>query len=395
MSRAVDISLNASPRVGILALVAEPWSMRWSTRHQILTRLSSYFPVVWVTPAHEWRDSRSRFGRQSFTRPLDEYPNFVVYEPEAMLPILYRPKVAAALLERIRLRRARKMLKSMGCTHVILSIWHPRFSDDVNLIPHLVSLFHVDDDYSFSDEERELDPAERRLLEGADQVFVHSNTLLERNKPHARRIALSPNGVDCELYSAATDEPSDLANIPRPRIGYTGYIKQQINWDMMLALAQRHKGWSFVFVGRRSPHPEISAILDKLDALPNVYFLGEKTTADLARYPQHFDVCMMPYRINRYTKYINPLKLNEYRATGRPSVGAAIPSLASAAGVAVATSTGEWSTAIAEALDPALNTPEIIAERQSLAMAFDWNTIVATMVTTIEECLSTTPTWPL
>ncbi len=395
MNRALDTTLGASPRIGILALVAEPWSMRWSTRHQILTRLSSHFPVVWVTPAHEWRDSQSRLGRKSFTRPLDAYPDFVVYEPEAVLPVLYRPKVAAALLERIRLRRARKMLQSMGCTHIILSIWHPRFSDGIDLVSHAISLFHIDDDYSFSDEERELDPSERRLLEGADQVFVHSHTLLERNRPHAQRIALSPNGVDCDLYSAPTAEPADLANIPHPRIGYTGYIKQQIDWDMMLTLAQRHPEWSFVFVGRRSPHPEISTILEKLDALSNVYFLGEKTTSDLARYPQHFDVCMMPYRINRYTKYINPLKLNEYRATGRPSVGAAIPSLVSAAGVAIATSADEWSAAIATALDPARNTPEIIAERQSLAMAFDWNTIVATMVTTIHECLSATPTWPL
>ena len=61
--------------------------------------------------------------------------------------------------------------------------------------------------------------------------------------------------------------------------------------------------------------------------MPNVYFLGSKPTSDLSRYPQHFDVCLMPYRVNDYTKYIYPLKLHEYLATGRPVVSVPLPAL--------------------------------------------------------------------
>ena len=44
------------PDVGVLALVQEVFDRPWQPRHQILTRLSHYYPVVWVVPAREWRE---------------------------------------------------------------------------------------------------------------------------------------------------------------------------------------------------------------------------------------------------------------------------------------------------------------------------------------------------
>jgi len=118
-----------------------------------------------------------------------------------------------------------------------------------------------------------------------------------------------------------------LARIPRPRIGYTGYIKKQLDWQLLRHLTAQHPKWHFVFVGPKSPHPEISTILEEVAGRPNVHFLGAKTTQELAAYPQHFDVCIMPYRVNDYTKYIYPLKLHEYLASGRPVVATPIRSL--------------------------------------------------------------------
>lgn len=41
----------------------------------------------------------------------------------------------------------------------------------------------------------------------------------------------------------------------------------------------------------------------------------------------------MPYRVNDYTKYIYPMKLHEYLAGGRPTVGSRIRSLEDFAGI--------------------------------------------------------------
>ena len=189
--------------------------------------------------------------------------------------------------------------------------------------------------------------------------------------------ALVPNGVDYEAYSTTVAEPADLASIPRPRVGYTGWIKRHIDWDLVLRLAGQHPEWSFVLVGPQSPHPEISDPIRELSKRRNVYLLGAKSTTELTRYPQHFDVCIMPYAVNDYTKYIYPLKLHEYLASGRPTVGTRIRSLENFSEVVgLARTLEEWSAELRRALSPASNAPECFSARQSVARRHDWHVLV-------------------
>ena len=58
-------------------------------------------------------------------------------------------------------------------------------------------------------------------------------------------------------------------------------------------------------------------MLDKMSLLPNVHFLGGRPTKSLGAYPQHFDVCLMPYVIDDYTRYVYPLKMHE--VGGKPA----------------------------------------------------------------------------
>src|SRR6202040_3412210 len=126
--------------------------------------------------------------------------------------------------------------------------------------------------------------------------------------------------------------------------------------------------WSFVLVGPSSPHPEIDAALSELKVRPNVHFLGGKPSTEMMVYPQHFDVCIMPYGNNDYTKYIYPLKLHEYLAGGKPLVGTPIATLAPLRDVVLLPKTAEeWSSAIQKALSAAENTPGSRAARQDFA----------------------------
>jgi hypothetical protein len=70
--------------------------------------------------------------------------------------------------------------------------------------------------------------------------------------------SLAPNGVDYARYAVPWTEPADLGAIPRPRIGYVGIIKAQLDFDLLLTLARRHRDWSFVFVGPRELDGEAS-----------------------------------------------------------------------------------------------------------------------------------------
>jgi glycosyltransferase involved in cell wall biosynthesis len=320
-----------------------------------------------------------------------EVSGVVVYTPEWWLPKIYRPASVATLLARTRLERARRKLIGLGCRRIVLYIWRPEFAPALESVAHDVSCYHIDDEYSFSESEVSVSEQESRVIERADQVFVHSRTLFEKKGHLNRETRVVPNGVDYEAYAKKVEEPGDLACVPRPRIGYTGRIKSQLDWVLLLRLLTEHPEWSFVFVGPRAPHRDIDAIVEEARKRANVHFLGAKTVDELAAYPQHFDVCIMPYLANDYTKYIYPLKLHEYLASGRPTIGTRIPALERFDNVVrLVSNPEEWPRAIQEALTPEANTADRCAARQAVARCHDWDILVRRIAQTLAERLGVT-----
>ena len=377
------------PDVGVLSLVYHDWSPQWQTPHHVLTRLARYFNVVWVNPPHDWRHigfhTRLSSTRESVASPS----GFTVYVPEWWLPRFYRPPSLATFTSVQRLKRARRLLVSQGCSKLILYLWHPQFAPALLSLPFDLTCYHIDDEYSFSTVERRVDEAEATLIAAVDQVFIHSPALLEKKGAINPRTTFAPQGVDYNAHATPVPQPADIAPIPRPRIGYSGVIKNQLDWPLLVHLASRHPEWSFVFVGAHARHPEMMASVRDLSARSNVYFLGAKSTDELAAYPQHFDVCIMPYQLDDYTKYINPLKLHEYLASGRPIVATPIRSLEEFPHVlSLARTYDDWSSEIANALSPLANAAERRAERQAVARQHDWQLIVGELAKTMGRGLS-------
>jgi glycosyltransferase involved in cell wall biosynthesis len=374
--------------VGILALVPDQWSPRWMVRHHIMARLGRYFHVVWVNPAHHWRDSFKPVAALLQPSDADQYPGFDEYTPERWLPDFYRPAWLSRFLLRQRLLNASQMLRDRGCRKIILYFWRPEFEPMLRMIPFDLSFYHLEDEYSFSRVERPTDPVEAKLLAEVDEVFILSPALFAKKanlNPHSHYL---PGAVDFVAYSQPLPEPKDLAPIPHPRIGYVGSLKWQIDWNLLLKLTGEHPEWNFVLVGPASPHPEIDAALNELKERRNVYFLGGKPSTEMMVYPQHFDVCIMPYGDNDYTRYIYPLKLHEYLAGGKPLVGTPIATLAPLGDVVLLPKTAEeWSSAIQRALSPAENTVERRLARQNFAREHDWWVLVLKISETLAQRL--------
>jgi hypothetical protein len=112
------------PDVGVIALVPDVWGGVWQTRHQVLTRLTRYFHVLWCDPARNWRrilafDNRRRRSGSDDTLP----PSFVVYRSERWLPAIGRIEAIGNWTLRQRLLRARSILWARGCRTIILYIF--------------------------------------------------------------------------------------------------------------------------------------------------------------------------------------------------------------------------------------------------------------------------------
>jgi glycosyltransferase involved in cell wall biosynthesis len=375
------------PGVGVLAFVPDRWEACWQPRHQVLARLARYFHVLWVTPPIWWRE---RFRNSS--RAAEVYDGngaaieagFGVFRPPRWLPEVGRPAFLANWTTGERLRRARGVLQARGCTTTIVYIWRPSFGGFLSLVPHDLSCYHIDDEYSFSEVEKPLDPNERRLISAVDQVFIHSPALLKKKGDLNTNTAFVPNGVDYGAYATPQSEPADLKQIPHPRIGYVGRIKRQLDLALLRSLAGRHAEWSFVLVGPVESLGQAQADMRELSAMPNVHTLGPKPVHKLPAYAQHLDVCMLCYAINDYTKFIYPLKLHEYLASGRPVVGSPIESLREFGGVVrLAHGVDEWSSALSDALNPAASDPGEIERRRRIAREHDWDRLVDVIARTL------------
>lgn len=375
-SKHIGLAKPLFPDIGVIAFVPEKWGGPWLSRHQVLTRLSEYFHVVWAEPAGSWREfgvSRKR-SIDRFHR-LGELPQgFVLYESEKWLPQVGRPTWLASWTAVERGRRAATLLRQQGCKTIVFYLWRPHFDYVLNGDAYDLSCYHIVDEYSFSPIEQPLSIREVELIKRVDQVFIHSPALLERKGHLNPHTSFVPNGVDYQAFATTQPEPADLSVIPHPRLGYVGTIKTQLDLRLLLDLATRHSEWSFVFVGNLRTD---TLLVDQLFKLQNVHFLGHKSIGIACAYPQHMDVCLLPYAMNDYTKYIYPLKLHEYLAGGKPIVGSPIRSLLDFAHVVKLASTPEeWSQALTESLSTEACSTDQIQKRRRIAKQVDWGTLV-------------------
>ena len=368
----------ALPDIGIVAFVPEEWGGLWMPRHQVLTRLAKYFHVVWVDRARGWREYWLP-GLSAIAPYVDDAvcpPGFIRYRSGRWLPGLSRPASLGAWIAAKRVRSAKALLHRQGCHTTVFYIWRPAFAHVLDDATCDLSCYHIDDEYSFSTTEQPLDQVEVELIRRVDQVFIHSPALLEKKQlnPHTLYV---PNGVDYASFAAPHNEPADMQHIPHPRIGYIGNIKTQLDLRLLYELASQHPEWSWVLVGPKGRLGADAQFVEQLAAMRNVYFLGHKSVDLVSAYPQHLDVCLLPYKVNDYTNYIYPLKLHEYLAAGKPIVGTPIRSLLDFAHVIKLASTrDEWSRALTESLAPGAISIDQIEKRRSIARQFDWGTLV-------------------
>ncbi len=333
-----------------------------------------------------------RLGLRTRARPgggSSPVPGFHIQEPHPLLPVFYRPRAVGRLTQTLRLRAAVRRLASLGARTMMLYVWRPDFDYALDVLPDLPSLYHIDDEYTFSTTEQPISDREAELLRRADRVIIHSPGLWDKKAHLAAHPQLVPNGVDYGSWACPVAEPEDLAGVPHPRIGYVGIIKQFLDVPLLLSLASAHPEWSFVFVGPVMPLGPDEEAFSRLRELANVHLLGGRTVDRLPAYAQHLDVGIMPYDVDDYTKFIYPMKLHEYLATGVPVVGTPIRTLQDfGSTISLASTVEEWSEALERAVAPDARTPDRVVERQAVACEHDWDAIAHRVAEVLAEELT-------
>jgi len=333
-SKYKDSHMHKTIDTGILTFVPDLWDNYWASRHHVMSRLSQHYKVLWVSPPLPWRKAFSASHIMGNSRGIKKQSsNLWIYEPEWYLPCKTRIRVLSRSWDWIRKRRIKGFLSDMGIKRLILYLWRPEYFSCVGKFDEDLVCYHIDDEYTFSfDKDQPVSDTERELIRNSDLVFIHSKSLLKKKGSLNFHTFYIPNGVAYSYYREVMDDPNayfcELDEIPEPRIGYVGIIKKQIDLDLILEIARKRKNWSIVLIGPISKsHKEVQKKIELLRKEKNVFLLGGIKPDDLPKYIKKLDVCLMCYQRNEYTKYIYPMKVNEYLACGKPVVSVYLENL--------------------------------------------------------------------
>jgi glycosyltransferase involved in cell wall biosynthesis len=302
-----------------------------TSKHHVMHLLAERNTVLWVNyhasraPTASASDLRymARKVGQIFRGITSPRKNLYVLTP----PVLPLPGSAMAkrINRRLLIARIRSALRSVGRGPV--QVWS--FTPDISyLLGHIgeekVVYYCVDDHASFSGyDAQQVRRDEEDLCRRADLVVTTSMALQEAKAPLNPNTILVTHGVDYEHFSKALRDdlpiPEDMKDIPHPILGFFGLIRDWVDLDLLAEVCRRRPDWHVVLIG------DSTVDLAPYRGLPNMHFLGRRKYEELPAYCKAFDVGLIPFKVNRLTEAVNPIKLREYLAAGLPVVSTPMP----------------------------------------------------------------------
>ena len=375
---------------GVVCVSHVPWSGAWQRNHHTMDGLSKRHKVLYCHPVIVCGD-RLDFITADGSARRDGHgnPDLLVIEPlinrgESGVPLI------RAINKLILAGAIREAMARMDMGPGILWFYSPLNEYLVGSLGESLAVYDIQDEYAGllgrPDHVRE---KEQRLLGKADLVFTGTYALYEDKNVYNRNMHFVPCGVDVAHFRQARIHdvpiPADIRDVPHPVIGYFGRICGRMDTELLAHMADSHPEWSIVLIGEVI---ETEFILQKRS---NVLLLGQKNYADLPQYVQDFDVCMIPFRLNELTLKVNPTKLLEYMAAGKPVVSTAIPDMVRFYGeiIGIARTAEEFIAAVENSLqDNRAGTSAAVMRGMEIADGCSWATMVARMESHVEADLA-------
>jgi glycosyltransferase involved in cell wall biosynthesis len=313
--------------------------------------------VLWVNsigyraPQASARDLRRAIQKVTAAlEPIKEVEKNIFVLNPLVIPLHGIPWMRVVNRELLRLQVMRAMNK-LGMKRPINWVFNPAAGVIAGALGEETLVYYCVDEYTaFSGvATNTLLDLEERLIRRADVVIVSADRLYKSKAPKNPNTHLIRHGVDFEHFRKAlspdTVIPPEIANLPHPIIGYFGLMAEDwIDIDLMVHIAKHFSTGSMVLLGK------VTTDVSRLQALPNVHFLGRKEFSELPAYSKGFDAAFLPFPISEVTLNANPLKIREYLAAGLPTVSTAIPEVEVLNLCAIAKTKEEFVAKLEEAL---------------------------------------------
>lgn len=268
-------------------------------------------------------------------------------------------------------KQIKQCLWALNFKDFILWSYVPLLSDCFGKLGEKNSVFETVDNWllhqSYKNKPRIKNQLERNyqiISQKADFIFTVAKDLLTLFPDHQKKYWI-PNGVNLDHFIKHGPIPKSLNDLKRPIIGYVGTIENRVDFKIINALAEKFKTGSLVMIG-----PNWSKYRYK-KKYANLHYFGPVSYADLPSYLAAFDVAIIPHLENEFTRTMNPLKLYDYLAAGKPVVTTPVAGVEQFhEQIRIARSSEEFCREVSNSLG--LNTQELISKRREAVRPLSW-----------------------
>jgi hypothetical protein len=275
-----------------------------------------------ASKVRDWAKSRmSSDQRPPSTRDPRIAENLKILTPP-MVPTMFRSSYTPALDRMIFRRWFRKCFRDYDWSQTIVIVtlpyWWLGFVDR-QLAPARTLIYDCHDVLDVPSRNmktlRRMKSAEDQLVAEADIVTYSAQEMLESlsRKPGSRNRFFLANAVDSDFIKAASRAHTSAG---RKKIGYVGSLDERwIDRGLLYDAAVTFGDCDVQIIGSTD-----RALSEMLRSCSNVSLAGSMDHADLPSRLATCDVLLIPFKRNNITDVVNPLKLYEYCASGKPIV---------------------------------------------------------------------------
>lgn len=262
---------------------------------------------------------RQWFGRGNAPTTTEALPaNLTVCNPK-MWPWLTR-QFDRRLNRTLLLKQLEPVVRELGTPPIAVTTL-PIVADLMGRLPVAKWVYYCVDDFS---QWPGLDRAtmgrlERIVVERADTLVAVSENLQQRLEQMGRSATLLTHGVDVEHWQAPRTALPTWERFPKPWIVFWGVVDPRMDSSFVMRLANDLTEGTILLVG---PQQEPDATLLRH---PRVHAPGALNFSQLPTLAHEAAVLVMPYADQPVTRAMQPLKLKEYLATGKPAVARNLP----------------------------------------------------------------------
>lgn len=382
----------------MLTISAGEWEGINHRPHHFMRRCAdSGWIVVYLEPPASLvaplKDKRFLKRWSNWRKGLRQYEaNLYVLAPPPVLPFGSKYRTINRLNQRLISRTINRAMEQLADLEQLANkdidvfTFLPSAVDLLPLLKHNRVIYDcVDDHAAFTGliDAKVVHQMERELMSQADVCFATARKLYEDRKDWSDNFHIIPNGAEFERFAcvngacvngacvngaAVPAVPNDIEAVEHPIVGFVGGISDWVDVSLMAAAAEAMPEVNFVLIG-----PALTDV-EALEALNNVYLMGPKPYTSLPGYVRIFDVCLIPFKINKLTESVNPIKMFEYLAAGKPVVSTPLPEVAAFSDVVtLADGVKETVSAIRTALESPAQSEASIRRRQQVAKENSWD----------------------